>query len=322
MRRSTPLFALLLALSTGQMAMAASYSDPVGLWEISGKSTLRASFSGLTLPSSVKIGDTLQFHEDGRVNSQLLSTLGDGQWLAPGKGAYRIRYDVNQFRESDIPSLLFRIANLFSEAILKNFGTTFIVEDIKVKSYRDSGKLLNKGLAMKGSVIVKANLKFKTAEDHKTVIAKLDFRTRYKGERISAPSRCCSSDDPAQNLAESQAFLAENATLPKVRQTASGLQYRVIEEGTGIRPGPTETVTVNYRGLLPSGERFDGNSNVSFALDRVIPGWTEGLQLMQEGAYYRFYIPPELAYGETGSGSGIKPNTALIFDVQLLKVGG
>ncbi len=187
MRRSTSLLTLLFAFSVSRLAFATSYTDPVGLWEINGRSTLRASFSGLTLPSSVEIGDTLQFHEDGRINSQLLSTLGDGQWRTPRKNAYRIHYDVSKFSESDIPSLLFRVANLFSEAVLKNFGTTFIVEDIKVKSYRDSGKLLDKGLAMKGSVNIKANLKFKTAEDQKTVIAKLDFRTRYKASASARP---------------------------------------------------------------------------------------------------------------------------------------
>lgn len=321
MRRSRILITLLLLSSTCKLAWSAVYTDPVGLWELTGKASLRAQFSGLSLPSSLDLTDTVQFHEDGHVNSQLLSTAGDGTWRAPRKNAYRVSYDVNQIRDAEIPDLLFRMANLFSQAVIKTFGTSFSIEDIKVKSYRDTGSLRKNGMELKGTVNIKANLKFKTAEDKKPVVANLDFKLRYTGERFSAPSTCCSSDDPAQNLADSQAFLAENAALPKVQQTASGLQYRVIEEGTGARPGATDTVTVNYRGVLPTGERFDGNSGVAFALDQVIPGWTEGLQLMTEGSYYRFYIPPELAYGEFGSGANIKPNSALIFDVQLTKVG-
>lgn len=86
-------------------------------------------------------------------------------------------------------------------------------------------------------------------------------------------------------------------------------------------PAATSQVTVNYRGSLIDGTEFDSGEAVSFPLDHVIPGWTEGLQLMKEGAKYRFFIPADLAYGERGAGGRIPPNAALIFDVELVKAG-
>lgn len=117
------------------------------------------------------------------------------------------------------------------------------------------------------------------------------------------------------------AFLAENASKPGVVKTASGLQYQILQEGQGPTPAATSQVTVNYRGSLIDGTEFDSGEAVSFPLDRVIPGWTEGLQLMKEGAKYRFFIPADLAYGERGAGGRIPPNAALIFDVELVKAG-
>lgn len=119
-------------------------------------------------------------------------------------------------------------------------------------------------------------------------------------------------------------FLAENAKKEGVQITASGLQYKVIEEGTGNSPVATDEVTVHYKGTLINGEVFDssqGGQPISFPLNRVIPGWTEGLQLMKEGGKTIFYIPYELAYGERGAGQVIPPYAALIFEVELLKIG-
>ena len=118
-------------------------------------------------------------------------------------------------------------------------------------------------------------------------------------------------------------FLEENAKNDSVVQTASGLQYMVLKEGTGAKPGPTDEVTVHYTGRLVDGTVFDSSAEgepVTFALDKVIPGWTEGLQLMKEGAKYRLFLPSELGYGTTGAGDKILPNSALIFDVELIKV--
>jgi FKBP-type peptidyl-prolyl cis-trans isomerase FkpA len=125
-------------------------------------------------------------------------------------------------------------------------------------------------------------------------------------------------------LAKGEKFLAENAKKEGVTTTASGLQYKVITPGTGKSPKATDTVLVHYRGTLISGMEFDSSyarrEPIEFPLNGVIRGWTEGVQLMQEGAKYEFYIPSKLAYGSRGAGRDIGPNEALIFEVELLKV--
>ena len=127
----------------------------------------------------------------------------------------------------------------------------------------------------------------------------------------------------AKNKAAGQAYLAENAERDEVKTTASGLQYEVIEEGEGPQPTAKDQVQVHYTGELLGGEVFDSSRErgepVTFGLSQVIPGWTEGLQLMKEGARYKLYIPSDLAYGPGGNRS-IGPNETLIFDVELLKV--
>jgi FKBP-type peptidyl-prolyl cis-trans isomerase len=125
------------------------------------------------------------------------------------------------------------------------------------------------------------------------------------------------------NLVEGQKFLAENATKEGVQTTDSGLQYKVETMGTGPKPAATDTVKVHYRGTLLDGTEFDSsfarNEPISFALNRVIAGWTEGVQLMPVGSKFTFYIAPDLAYGE-GGGGPIPPNSTLIFDVELLEI--
>jgi FKBP-type peptidyl-prolyl cis-trans isomerase len=126
------------------------------------------------------------------------------------------------------------------------------------------------------------------------------------------------------NLSEGQTFLAMNAQREDVQVTSSGLQYRVIEEGTGNRPATSSEVTVHYRGTLIDGTEFDSSFSrgepATFPLNRVIPGWTEGLQLMREGATYEFFIPSELGYGERGTQGVIGPNAVLIFEVELISI--
>ena len=117
---------------------------------------------------------------------------------------------------------------------------------------------------------------------------------------------------------------AENATDSTYAQTSTGLKYVMVTPGTGKRPGPTDQVTVHYTGTLTDGTVFDSSIDrgepTTFPLNRVIPGWTEGLQLMQEGGTAVFYIPSELAYGENGVPGTIPPSAPLIFWVQLLSV--
>ncbi|QFY44148.1 FKBP-type peptidyl-prolyl cis-trans isomerase [Candidatus Methylospira mobilis] len=133
----------------------------------------------------------------------------------------------------------------------------------------------------------------------------------------SAPD---SKQDPKQTLVQGEAFLTDNAAKPGVVKTPSGLQYQVISEGTGKKPAASDSVTVNYTGSLISGTVFDEGKGITFPLNAVISGWTEGVQLMSEGSRYRFFIPSALAYGEHGAGRVIPPNAALIFDIDLIKV--
>jgi len=127
----------------------------------------------------------------------------------------------------------------------------------------------------------------------------------------------------SKNREEGEAYLAANAARSGVRTTESGLQYEVMKQGSGIKPGPSDSVRVNYEGSLIDGTIFDSSYTrgepVEFYLDGVIPGWTEGVQLMNEGSTYRFVIPPDLAYGTYGSGP-IPPESTLVFTVELLSV--
>ena len=124
--------------------------------------------------------------------------------------------------------------------------------------------------------------------------------------------------------AEGEQYLAENAKKEGVTVLPSGLQYMVLKEGNGNKPKATDTVKCHYEGFLIDGTVFDSSVErgepAEFALNQVIAGWTEGLQLMQEGAKYRFFIPYILGYGEGGAGASIPPFATLIFDVELLEV--
>ena len=125
------------------------------------------------------------------------------------------------------------------------------------------------------------------------------------------------------NLAEGQKFLADNKGKEGVQTTDSGLQYKVLTMGDGAKPAATDTVKVHYSGKLLDGTEFDSsyarNEPISFALNRVIAGWTEGVQLMPVGSKFVFYIAPELGYGE-GGGGPIPPNSTLVFEVELLDI--
>jgi FKBP-type peptidyl-prolyl cis-trans isomerase len=127
----------------------------------------------------------------------------------------------------------------------------------------------------------------------------------------------------AANAAEGDKFLLENRVKEGVVVTDSGLQYMVVQMGDGAKPSATDNVTVNYRGTLLNGEEFDSsyarNQPVTFQLDQVIPGWTEGVQLMPVGSKFKFFIPPNLAYGPAGGGP-IGPNATLVFEVELISI--
>lgn len=127
----------------------------------------------------------------------------------------------------------------------------------------------------------------------------------------------------AKNKQEAEAFLASNKTKPGVVTTASGLQYQMLQEGTGANPKATDQVTVHYKGTLLDGTVFDSSYDrkepAVFTVGQVIPGWVEALQIMKVGSKAKLFIPPALAYGENGAGQEIGPNAMLVFEVELLK---
>ncbi|MBI1365028.1 MAG: peptidylprolyl isomerase [Alphaproteobacteria bacterium] len=170
------------------------------------------------------------------------------------------------------------------------------------------------GCGKKDETAAKAGAKDETAQAEPAQTAAGEAKAGEDAARIAA-----------DNLAASKKFLAENAKRDGVKTTESGLEYMVLEKGPegGLSPKASDIVTVNYVGTLTDGVEFDSSkahgAAATFPLNMVIPGWTEGVQLMHVGDKFRFFIPPELAYGAKGAGP-IGPNQALIFDVELLKV--
>lgn len=156
-------------------------------------------------------------------------------------------------------------------------------------------------------------------EPEQIVALKLEFTEKLQKEhaaRIAAAGQ--------KNLAEGEAFLAENKGKEGVVTTDSGLQYKVLIEGDGPMPTATDQVKVNYRGTLIGGKEFDSSYErqepVNFMVGSVIPGWIEALQMMKVGSKYQLFIPPALAYGDQDVSSDIGPNTTLIFEVELLGI--
>jgi FKBP-type peptidyl-prolyl cis-trans isomerase len=142
-------------------------------------------------------------------------------------------------------------------------------------------------------------------------------------QKLMAEAAAKEQKQAADNKVKSAAFLAENAKKPGVTTTSSGLQYEVLTQGKGAKPKATDTVTVQYEGKFIDGTVFDSSIKrgepATFELDKVIPGWTEAVQLMQVGSKYRLTLPPELGYGENNAGP-IPGNSVLIFEVELISI--
>ncbi len=151
-----------------------------------------------------------------------------------------------------------------------------------------------------------------------------DDQMRAAFEEINKRMQAAQAEQSKALAAEGEAFLAANAQKDGVTVTASGLQYEVIVQGEGAKPGPSSRVKTHYHGTLIDGTVFDSSVNrgqpIDFPVNGVIAGWTEALQLMPVGSKYRLYIPYQLAYGERGAGASIKPYSALIFDVELIDI--
>ena len=144
------------------------------------------------------------------------------------------------------------------------------------------------------------------------------------GETLKAQMEKTLATQTEENKSRGAAYLKSHAEKEGVQVTESGLQYIVITEGDGAKPKATDEVTVHYRGTLIDGTEFDSsysrNAPATFTLDQVIPGWTEGLQLMSVGSKFLFVIPYEIGYGERGAGGSIGPYETLIFEVELLEI--
>lgn len=188
-----------------------------------------------------------------------------------------------------------------------NIGRTFKTNDLQV----------NPDLVMKG-------LRDGTAgETGLLTPAEMQSTMQALQQQVGAQQQAKQKALGEKNKAEGAAFLAKNKTRPGVKTTASGLQYEVLKEGTGPSPKATDTVTVNYKGTLMDGTVFDSSEahgqSATIALDHVVQGWTEGVQLMKVGSKYKFYIPSSLGFGEQGPPQ-IGPDALLIFEVELLSI--
>ncbi|HET9211589.1 MAG TPA: FKBP-type peptidyl-prolyl cis-trans isomerase [Thermoanaerobaculia bacterium] len=190
-----------------------------------------------------------------------------------------------------------------------NLGRTLKQNDVKANTDLII-KGLNAGLAGEKGMLTDAEMQSTMQAFQQQVVARQQAKQKEVGEK---------------NKAEGAAFLEKNKSRAGVKTTASGLQYEVLKEGSGPNPKPTDTVTVNYKGTLMDGTTFDSSYDrgepATFVLNQVIPGWTEGVQLMKPGAKYKFYIPANLGYGEQGAGGVIGPNAPLVFEVELLSIG-
>jgi FKBP-type peptidyl-prolyl cis-trans isomerase FklB len=190
--------------------------------------------------------------------------------------------------------------------------------------YQIGGDLKRQGVGVNPELMVKGVQDAMGGKEPLMTLEEMQKELVVLKQRIVAAQQEEQKKAAAKNLAEGEAFLAENAKKEGVKTLPSGLQYQVLKEGEGTPPKATDTVTVQYRGTLIDGTEFDSSYSrgqpATFPLNRVIKGWTEGVQLMKPGAKYKFFIPPNLAYGAHGAGPKIGPESTLIFEVELISV--
>jgi FKBP-type peptidyl-prolyl cis-trans isomerase FklB len=207
-------------------------------------------------------------------------------------------------------------------------GQNQVVSDLPLKNETDS-------LSYSFGLLIGNNLVTQGVDKINEDLFKLGFHNIYTGQDTYLPVEVANqivqnyfdkqiSEEANMNLQKSNEFLETNKTKEGVVTLPSGLQYKIITPGTGAFPKDTDQVRVHYTGTFIDGKVFDSsierNEPIVFGCNQVIPGWTEGLQLMQTGARWMLYIPPALAYGEKGAGGVIGPNQALIFEVELIEI--
>lgn len=207
--------------------------------------------------------------------------------------------------DASLDTLAKRAGYAFGLSIGKNLKQQQIDVDLEtlVKGLRD-------GMAADGKPLM---------DDQAVQMTMMEMEQAFQNQQMERAREAAT-----KNRSEGQTFLEKNKAAEGVKTTASGLQYKVLKEGKGDAPKPTDLVTVHYVGTLLDGSEFDSsykrNQPATFPVNGVIAGWTEALQLMKPGAKYRLFIPSELAYGEQGAGNVIGPNAVLQFDVELISV--
>lgn len=309
----------LLAMSLTGQGTAATYTTPDGMWDI-------VSSGSMTI--QIQTGKKTETLNPVLTQSQYLpnKTYKSYDWFGipatwrQSESSYQVTLDIAKIDTgTNTPEYINRMIKTFNKYAAVRYGSAPALTSIRTHSFLDTASLTNGGLQLKGTLQSVLRVNYTDPKTRRAATATLTTKGSYLGNRASAPSSCCTSTDPLTNLVQSQVFLDKNAQLPGIVKTTTGLQYKIIQKASGANPKPlaTDTVKVSYRGYLPSGQVFDSNAGISFPLNGVISGWTEGLQLMSVGDYFRFYIPPELAYGDRTIGSYIKPNSALVFDVIL-----
>lgn len=224
---------------------------------------------------------------------------------------------VSSIRAQDKPADA-KPAAALSPAELKDKVSCFIGTQIG-KDFQRNGIELNL------EVFVQAIKDSLEKKQPKYADAELEAAMQQFQTQMVARQRADADAAAGNNATEGDKFLAENGKREGVKTTASGLQYEVLKKSDGPKPTAADTVTVHYKGTLLSGKEFDSsysrNEPTSFPLSGVIPGWTEGLQLMNVGSKFKFFIPSKLAYADRGAGNDIGPNATLIFEVELLSIG-
>jgi len=224
-------------------------------------------------------------------------------------------------------ALLFAGCNSHSGSSSGNVELETTVDSVSYSMGYQNGKFLKKrSMTDINPELLKAGLEASLDEQKpqlseqqmQRVVQKYSMQARQKAQQKKMA-------DAKDNQKKGDDFLAQNKSKPGVITTDSGLQYKVLQEGDGVSPDSTDTVRVQYKGMLLDGTVFDSsykrNKPATFPLNRVIPGWTEGVQLMKEGAKYKFWIPGKLAYGQNPPpNSPIGPNQTLVFEVELQKV--
>lgn len=187
------------------------------------------------------------------------------------------------------------------------------------KSIRDNGLEVNIETFVQGlkdTIEKKKEMKYSDKE--------LEAAMQQFAQNMMAKQKKTAEEAGGKNAEEGAKFLAENGKKEGITTTASGLQYEVLKKADGPKPTATDTVTVHYTGTLLSGKVFDSSVQrgepATFPLNQVIPGWTEGVALMNVGSKFKFYIPSKLAYAERGAGQDIGPNSTLIFEVELISI--